>query len=275
MFEIINLHGEPFKRSEEHTNGEIANHRRKRAPRTERPINWFSALSLLAVAAVAGSAFVWCGQRFLFLEERAKHGEPEAQYRLGLAAYKQARTPAEYDVALGWLRKAGAHEHPDAQAALGLVYAKGHGPGRNLVEARRWFGLAAENTRKAQELVFLPFGIPQKANVLLNWGRSLEPQGAEVARKNLKMAELADVKSRELTTRDGVKYHGVRVQDVGPDAMTIAFISEKGGPGLAKLKREALPDSLACVCGYTTDKNVTPFTLWAQLPANNRRAAKL
>lgn len=119
-------------------------------------------------------------QLALWLEPRAAHGDPVAQYRLGTlyalgkgvakdytraapllhAAAESGLAEAEYDYAvlcekgygvaqdppqaIAWYRKAAAQNNADAELALGYAYAKGIGVDRDMAQAAQWFHQAAE-----------------------------------------------------------------------------------------------------------------------------------
>lgn len=116
----------------------------------------------------------------LWLEPRAKRGDPVAQYRLGTlyalgkgvakdyaraapllrAAADSGLAEAEYDYAvlcekglgvaqdpaqaITWYRKAAAQGNADATLSLGYAFAKGIGVGHDMSQAAQWFRRAAE-----------------------------------------------------------------------------------------------------------------------------------
>lgn len=74
---------------------------------------------------------------------RARAGDAEAQYRIGLMArfgWGVERDPA---AAARWLQQAAAQNHPQAQAELGTMYRLGRGVPENPQEAARLLTAAA------------------------------------------------------------------------------------------------------------------------------------
>jgi hypothetical protein len=76
---------------------------------------------------------------------RAQQGEAGAQFWLG-AAYEQGWFGnTDFQEALRWLRKAAAHDDPDAQNALGEMYENGEGVQQDYFVAAYWYRKAAEH----------------------------------------------------------------------------------------------------------------------------------
>jgi TPR repeat protein len=85
------------------------------------------------------------------LRARAEHGDPDAQYSLGLAfssaAVNQVSVPRKDDAeALKWIRMAASQGHHTAQGCLGLFYSSGWGGVvRDDLEALKWYRMEAEH----------------------------------------------------------------------------------------------------------------------------------
>ena len=261
MFEIISLHGEPFKKlAEPPTKNRPEPPQRPRRRRLSLFRKLVSAVALLGLALVAGTALFWCGQRFLFLEAHAKHGEANAQYWLGKSRFRAAHPSGDYAEALNWLRLAAAQGHVDAQASLGFVYAKGIGVQQNSAEALSWFRKAAAPRETPPPMTIQAQALQLDFHRLLKWSQQLESRGLEIATKNLKVAAVAQGRVYgEVNTLDGNRYLRLHVERVAPDGLTVAH-----NGGLSKLKREVLPPELARLCEYAVDQNVAPFAAWTE-----------
>ncbi len=81
----------------------------------------------------------------------AKHGDAQAQHKMGLIYGNGKGVDKDYKEALKWFRAAAEQGNPDAQANLGVAYSKGLGVAENAKEAAKWFALSAEQEHtKAQ-----------------------------------------------------------------------------------------------------------------------------
>src|SRR5512134_982153 len=78
------------------------------------------------------------------LLEKAKKGEPKAQYDLAERYRKGDGVPKNAENAEQWYRKAAENCSPDAQSTLGNLYRSGEGVPRNDAEAAKWYRKAAE-----------------------------------------------------------------------------------------------------------------------------------
>lgn len=95
---------------------------------------------------------------FAELRHRAEQGDAQAQYELGfrhsfstggrrlnLITGRFCReTPRNDAEAMRWYRKAAEQQYPEAQFALGHMYAAGRGVPQNDAEATKWYRLAAD-----------------------------------------------------------------------------------------------------------------------------------
>ena len=74
---------------------------------------------------------------------RARKGDAEAQYRLGLGYRDGDRLTLSYTEALKWFESAAKQGHAGAQLNLGLMYKWGRGTLQDYAEAAKWFAKAA------------------------------------------------------------------------------------------------------------------------------------
>jgi len=83
------------------------------------------------------------------VQVRAKAGDANAQYALGLAYLNREDVIQNYanKESFVWLRKAANQGHWAAQHALGMSYFSGKGVEVNKEEAQRWFALAETNRK--------------------------------------------------------------------------------------------------------------------------------
>ena len=114
-----------------------------------------SVLALILFFAVRGSANPGCVPEELFdglpqapadlfrLLEKAKGGDPEAQFRIGLAYDTGIGVKRDHSQAADWYRKAANSGHPGAQNNLAGLYSRGLGVPQSDVEAFRWYMRAA------------------------------------------------------------------------------------------------------------------------------------
>jgi uncharacterized protein len=63
-------------------------------------------------------------------------------YRFGASTHEGRQNAVE---AVAWYRRAADQGHPDSQASLATAYAEGVGVPQDLVEAHKWYSLAAAN----------------------------------------------------------------------------------------------------------------------------------
>ena len=82
---------------------------------------------------------VACGAAAGDLRRKAERGDVPAQYELGRRCSEQKK----YACALVWFRKAAQQGHAGAQNRLGVMYERGEGMPIDLVEAYKWFTIAA------------------------------------------------------------------------------------------------------------------------------------
>ena len=81
------------------------------------------------------------------LQQQAKAGDPEAQYRLA-SLYRLGRGLEQDEAAaFRWMKSAAERGHAEAQLNLAKMYLAGRGVAANVPEARAWLAKAAANGR--------------------------------------------------------------------------------------------------------------------------------
>ena len=73
------------------------------------------------------------------LESKARAGDPDAQYQLGLAFDKGSGIEQDCHAAADWYMQAAHHAHPAAQNNLAVLYATGCGVARDDKESAMWY----------------------------------------------------------------------------------------------------------------------------------------
>ena len=93
------------------------------------------------------------GDSFSNTNERARKGNAEAQYQLGVIYERGDSQEQNFYKAIRWHRKAAKQGHADAQAHLGELLATGQGVEQaNYVEATRWMEKAADQGQGMAQL---------------------------------------------------------------------------------------------------------------------------
>lgn len=82
------------------------------------------------------------------LVELAKHGNAEAQYKLGCCYYKGEGITENYAEAAKWIQKAAGQGFAQAQFHMGDLYLAGLGVDKDWNEAKKWYTKAAEQGHK-------------------------------------------------------------------------------------------------------------------------------
>ena len=81
------------------------------------------------------------------LEQAAKAGDAEAQYKLA-SLYRMGRGVEQDEAAaFRWMKSAALQGHADAQLNLAKMYLAGRGVAVDLAQARAWLAKAAANGR--------------------------------------------------------------------------------------------------------------------------------
>ena len=89
------------------------------------------------------------------LSHAARHGNRQAQGRLGFMYENGLGVPQAYDAAASLYIEGAMRGDPFAQSRLGLMYDKGHGVPQDFVLAYKWLNLAAGRTSRRQRDFFL------------------------------------------------------------------------------------------------------------------------
>lgn len=138
------------------------------------------------------------------LRRRAESGEPDAEYRLGLA-YDQGRGIArDQREALHWYRMAGEHGHALGALNAGVLYDSGVGVPRDAVAAAFWYRKAADqgNARAAYNLAQLyenGDGVARDRAQAIDWYRRAQRNGLAAA--GSKIAVLSPSPDRQIASR--------------------------------------------------------------------------
>jgi TPR repeat protein len=148
------------------------------------------ALSALGLMALDGRGMATDRkQGMAWLEQAAAKGEPTASYNVALLTLSNGN-PADLPRAVELLRKAADAEIGDAQHALGVLYLKGRGTGRDPAEAARWFERAARNGNLAGQvehaiLQFNGEGLPANEALAAKEFRRAAARGNAIAQNRL------------------------------------------------------------------------------------------
>ena len=115
------------------------------------------------------------------IKERAKLGDAEEQFRLGVM-YASGEGATEDDAeAVQWFRLAAKQGHADAQFNLGVMYANGEGVPEDDAEAVKWFRLSAEQGHDEAQfslgVIYRDQGVPEYAVEAIKWYRLSAEQG--------------------------------------------------------------------------------------------------
>ena len=102
--------------------------------------NLFLPITVLLILMMGTDAR---GTSFSTINERARKGNAEAQYQLGVIYERGDDQEQNFYKAVRWHRKAAKQGHAKAQAHLGELLATGQGVGEvNYVEAIKWMKMA-------------------------------------------------------------------------------------------------------------------------------------
>lgn len=124
------------------------------------------------------------------LRRDAEHGNPEAQFRLGLY-YKQGQDVEQSDViALQWFTRAAINEFADGQNELGLMYQHGEGVATDHAVAVQWYRKAANQGHADGQnnlgwMCQHGMGIPRNDAIAFEWYHVAALQGNLDAQYNL------------------------------------------------------------------------------------------
>lgn len=75
--------------------------------------------------------------------DRAKKGDPEAQYEVGMMLLQGTEMQQNYGEALKWFTAAAKQGHTSSEVNLGLLYKNGRGVLQDFTQAAQWFQKAA------------------------------------------------------------------------------------------------------------------------------------
>jgi hypothetical protein len=235
----------------------------------------YFVLLLLVVAVGSASLLAW-HHSDSSLENRARLGEPEAQYLLGKQYFDTAMSPGDYVRAAHLIRKAATHGHVKAQTALGLLYEHGLGVSQNYQEAIHWLRQAADRDYAVaqNELGFMYAkgrGVKRDFREAASWCRLAAGQGSTIAERNVKLAQVPNTKTLpQLVTSERKSYQRVVLQKVEPDGITISFVPPTGGLGMAKVRIDNLPEELQQLCKCAAQERPAGNSVYSQVGSVSR-----
>ena len=124
------------------------------------------------------------------LMEKAKHGDPQAEARLGWLYINGQGVEKDYAQAAFWIRKAAEEGNTTAQAGLGWLYANGLGIEKNYAQAASWYKKAAKQGLSIAQanlgtLYAQGHGVPKDYSKAAFWFRKAANKGSFPAQKNL------------------------------------------------------------------------------------------
>lgn len=112
-----------------------------------RSQSWFLTIDTIVMAAIILYFLfedqLWNKAKRKSLDELAKAGDADAQYKLSKQYYNSA-DEQEQKKYLYWLQEACQQNHPDAMASMGYAYLTGNGVETSARKAEEWFRKAAE-----------------------------------------------------------------------------------------------------------------------------------
>jgi hypothetical protein len=149
------------------------------------------------------------GQRAAEYLDRARGGEPAAQYNLAVLYALGDGVARDYAAAGSWFRKAAENGHPAAQFNLGVMYERG-------------------------------LGLPPDSAAAFSWYRRAAERGYPAAEYNLALAYAEGRGTGQDAAAAGRWYHDAAVQGVVPAMVNVAILYETG-EGVAR----SLPDAYA------------------------------
>jgi len=144
---------------------------------------------------IAAAVLVGCGEapvivtvrdsnstKPLTMKEKAKAGDPQAQYNLGLEVEDDKE-------AVKWFRKAADQGNAAAQYNLGLRYAKGQGVVQNFNEAfKLWKKISDQGYADAQAslgwMYYMGDGVSKDYATAYAWEHIAETNGSQRAKNN-------------------------------------------------------------------------------------------
>ncbi|MDC0283092.1 sel1 repeat family protein [bacterium] len=125
---------------------------------------------------------VFSDEKFRELVVKAKAGDADAQFNLGVMYEFGEGVPKDLAEALKWWRKAAEQGHAKAQFNLGEMYYLGKGVPKNNVEAAKWYRKAAEQGDADSQFELGGMyesgkGVPKSQKEGIKWIRKAAEQG--------------------------------------------------------------------------------------------------
>jgi len=146
----------------------------------------------LAVGLIAATALAAEPPQQLLT--RARHGDAQAQFRLGEIFAHGNGVTRNYQTAMQWYRRAADQGHAGAQLSLGVLYVKGVSIRYGYTEAVRMYRAAAEQDNAAAQfnlgmMYVRGHGVLQDFVQSRKWFSLAARQGNVGARRNLQRVE--------------------------------------------------------------------------------------
>ncbi|MDX2420906.1 MAG: tetratricopeptide repeat protein [Nitrospirota bacterium] len=142
------------------------------------------------------------------LQQQAKKGQANAQYKLGVLYDQGQGVKQDYGQARKWWLKAAEQGNAAAQVSLGLLYNKSHGVKQDYGQARKWWLKAAEEGNANAQvnlavLYSMGRGVPEDLVEAYAWANVAAGQGLKsgvTLRKRIKQrlapASLAEAQAQ-------------------------------------------------------------------------------
>ena len=119
---------------------------------TLMPILWFNASATTGTQHTTKPGVSSNGApQISSISQRAKQGDPQAEYQLGSWYLNRTNPPIDYQQAVTWYRKAAEQNYPDAEFALAYMYEHGEGVNRDYRQARHYYTAAAQQGHATAE----------------------------------------------------------------------------------------------------------------------------
>ncbi len=171
------------------------------------------------------------------LKSKAKRGDPEAQFALGLYYYDGLEVTRDFEAAGMWFRRAALQGHAGAQLAMGKMWLNAEAGPPDEVQGANWIRTAAaQGYAPAQtELALLysdGIGVVQDSTEALNWATKAAEQGYIEAQYHLGCFLSA-------TNRDGV--HADFVSACAWFSLAAEQGDQESQEALANLTRQLTP----------------------------------
>lgn len=129
-------------------------------------------------------------EAFAIWTDRARTGDPRAEFGLGLLSDLGKGTPQDEEQALRWYSRAAAAQFVPAEFNVAVMYDSGIGAARDLAAAALWYAkAAAHDNERAQynlgQLYEEGAGVPRNLSMAESWYKAAASHGLAEAREKL------------------------------------------------------------------------------------------